>query len=173
MYVCVVESGRSNTHAQLTLPSPFSLPPSLSSSLSFPLFAGSVCISWKAWGYRCNSDRLALQCSWRDSLKVQTYSKDEWRVRTHSHGRHIDYKCWYIHNTKTQCELYAHAGNARTHCKCMCHCMHTQINTRTIHIGNTETHCTFLKPRPALSYRAVKVITCVLDIHALRTRTDV
>ena len=82
-----------------------------------------------------------------------------------------------VHNTKTQCKLNAHAGNARTHCKCsMYHFMHTQINTRTIqYIGNTETHCTFLKPCPALSYRAVKVRTCVLDNSRFEvyTHTDV
>ena len=60
--------GRSNTHAQLTLPSPFSLPPSplppsLSSSLSFPLFAGSICISWKASHLGTNVTRIDLHSS--------------------------------------------------------------------------------------------------------------
>ena len=76
-----------------------------------------------------------------------------------------------VHNTKTQCKLYAHAGNARTHCKCMYHFMHTQ-NKHVQYVGNTETHCTFLKPCPALIYRAVEVRTCVLDNSRFELHTQ-
>ena len=59
--VCV-ESGRSNTHAQLTLPSPFSLPPSLPPSLPLS-FTGSICISWKASHRGTNVTRIDLHSS--------------------------------------------------------------------------------------------------------------